>query len=371
MHKLVAIESLRGWMAWWVVFGHGLHLAGADQLLPPVVMKIIADGDVAVKVFVIVSGFVITHLVVMRRELYLSYLLRRAFRLYPIYLVCLLLAIATADLYASAYTGSSWNRLPEERAERLLEQEEHFPEHLALHLTMLHGVVPDDVLPFSSSSILPPAWSLSLEWQFYIVAPLIILLLTLDARLAVLACAAMLSIHLAALSGAFGVWREPAFLPLSLQYFMLGILSRLVLGQGNLSRSPPPLLLALGVGAFLLIGAREALIWSMFYAFVLLETGRIKLPLLANLAAVVALNPLLATIGRWSYSTYLVHVPIFAAVVGGAEAYLGVSSQSASFVLIALCMPIVLAASKLLYLFVEAPFIKIGRRLTERRPEPA
>ena len=48
----------------------------------------------AVMIFVILSGFVITHLVVEKHEPYGPYLGRRALRIFPIYLFALLLASA-------------------------------------------------------------------------------------------------------------------------------------------------------------------------------------------------------------------------------------------------------------------------------------
>lgn len=62
-------------------------------------------GGVAVFVFIILSGFVITHLLFTKRERYLSYLVRRAFRLFPAYLVCLAISLALAPLIGSVLTN--------------------------------------------------------------------------------------------------------------------------------------------------------------------------------------------------------------------------------------------------------------------------
>jgi len=44
--------------------------------------------------------------------------------------------------------------------------------HLLAHLTLLHGALPHNILPASEYMFLAPAWSLSLEWQFYLIAPI-------------------------------------------------------------------------------------------------------------------------------------------------------------------------------------------------------
>ncbi len=76
-------------MAWWVVLGHALILSGLSAFIPQRIGRIVMAGDIAVDVFIIVSGFVITNLMLAKKETYLPYIVRRAFRIYPIYVLCL------------------------------------------------------------------------------------------------------------------------------------------------------------------------------------------------------------------------------------------------------------------------------------------
>jgi peptidoglycan/LPS O-acetylase OafA/YrhL len=165
----VSFDALRGYMAWWVVVGHALHITGMQDRF----LSAFTAGDHAVNVFVSLSGFVICHLLLERQESYQAYLTRRAFRIFPIYLLALACAIALSGAYDFVYQGD-WIFEREMRQLRAASTDANFATYLGLHLTLLHGLVPDTWLPFSASSLLAPAWSLSLEWQFYLIAPLIV-----------------------------------------------------------------------------------------------------------------------------------------------------------------------------------------------------
>ncbi len=256
------------------------------------------------------------------------------------------------------------------RIERVAAQNDRFWEHILLHLTMLHGLVPDSFLPFSGTAFLAPAWSLSLEWQFYLLAPLLIAMLSGRINVMLATTAVLLVLHVAFRSGHFGVWLYKPFLPLAIQYFLIGIFSRVVLEYRPLKRVPPELLIVTGAIAAILAGRLAMLIWATFFTIVLYEQGyiaRASKPF-SLFARLIALNPYISTVGKWSYSTYLIHIPVFAIVVGGAIKIFGPQSQTNYVVLLALCMPIVFVVSYVLYRFIETPFIDLGRRFTSRTP---
>src|SRR5579872_2939516 len=102
MGKVRAIEGLRGVLALWVVLGHILAAAGlGEHWRGP--FAVLAAGGNAVDAFIIVSGFVIFYLIETARESYGRFIFRRALRLYPVYLLCLLVSIPLLPLEIQIY----------------------------------------------------------------------------------------------------------------------------------------------------------------------------------------------------------------------------------------------------------------------------
>ena len=80
------------------------------------------------------------------RENYLQYIIRRFFRLFPVYLICLSLAIYLGPRVAETLAG--WQPDPTylEGATRLVDSPtQNFFAHWIAHLSMLHGVLPDSI----------------------------------------------------------------------------------------------------------------------------------------------------------------------------------------------------------------------------------
>ena len=364
--NFVAVESLRGWMAWLVVVGHALHLCGGSAFLPEFLYRTLTAGYTAVNVFIIVSGFVITHLILQGKEEYGPYIARRAFRIFPVYIAAVIAAVAVETLYLDAYSAA-WVVQADMRVERAALQWANFWPYAIGHISMLHGIPPDSVLPYSSSAFLAPAWSLSLEWQFYLVAPLLLALLSRNRVTLYVTTAILLALLYASSHGMLGHWKYPSFLPLAIHYFLIGIFSRLALEKGSILPDIVLLLVIVAVGRS---GKYELLIWALFFVIILIEQGRLPRPAPATLARVAieacVWNRIVQRLGRWSYSTYLIHIPIFAIFVGTGRTWLGMTSQTDAVLLVALSIPVVLAASWGMYELIEKPGMAAGRRLASR-----
>ena len=141
-------------MAAWVVVGH-LSLA-LDWRLP-----LIDSPGLAVDVFIILSGFVIALLLERKAEPYPAYLLRRAFRLFPLYLPVLAVSALLLPVQLEAWeaaTPSPANLLRVERAQSALAEPW---AHLLVHIPLVQGLVPRFASPDMAYTIVGQAWSIS------------------------------------------------------------------------------------------------------------------------------------------------------------------------------------------------------------------
>lgn len=75
-------------MALWVVMGHVALTFNIPDLEANPLWKILGENGRAVNVFIILSGFVIFHLLNTKKERYERYIARRFLRLFPAYTKC-------------------------------------------------------------------------------------------------------------------------------------------------------------------------------------------------------------------------------------------------------------------------------------------
>ena len=176
---------------------------------------------------------------------------------------------------------------------------------------MLHGAISDDVLPFSEYAFNMPAWSVSLEWQFYVIAPFVLAIvmrrknLFLFAFILVVVEAALLRAHL------FGHFSQPSILPAAATYFAIGIACRLTYPVLAGSTRYP-----IGISALIIIMllpissvlTAPVLVWMLVYLGLIVGREGDSDTLYAQIHRRVWENPLILYFGSRSYSIYLTHM---------------------------------------------------------------
>jgi peptidoglycan/LPS O-acetylase OafA/YrhL len=364
------IEGLRGYLALWVAAGHAMQLAG--YLDPPGPLKLIMQGDTAVQVFMIVSGFVITQLLLSKDEGYVKYLTRRFFRLYPCFVVCCAIGFLILPLWAAFVQSHDWaaGGWPAYRANVVaLNEQSHgnFWPHFLLHATMLHGLVPEQVLPKAPMTFLPAAWSISLEWQFYLLAPLALTVARTPARAAVTIAACVVA-SLAYKRGYFGDFPVASHLAGNIAIFGVGILSRLALPKlRTVSGAAPVLAMFAAAAAILLFKASLAfVVWLPFYCYLVWGQPRTASERLFNV--LFASGPVVL-VGSISFSIYLLHRPLQVIGLTLADLAPGELSQPAALATQLVATAVSIPLAWLMYRYVEKPGIAFGRRLVAG-PDP-
>lgn len=329
-------------------------------------MTLLLHNECAVQVFMIISGFVITHLILSKTEVYRDYAARRFFRLFPLYMMMVLAAVVSRELYAEAFGLNPWFTEPQMRLDRLAVENANWPIHAALHLTMLHGALPDTILPFASSTFLAPAWSISLEWQFYLIAPALVAAMT--GKRHSWTIPVMLLASIPVLAGAFGDWRYQSFLLLALPFFFIGITSRLVLdGRPHWLATAATLgsasiyIYLVDPGTYIWT-ALVIVIWSLSLTAAVVEnrpniTGAPK-----ALLKLLYLNKIATGFGRVSYSTYLCHIPVFAIIIGSGMKLFG-NAHTTVIALTCAAIAISIPASFALHRYVEVPAQKLRNHM--------
>lgn len=169
MKRLECLDGLRGVLAVYVMLGHMAPFA----VLPTWIISALAHGGAAVDVFFILSGLVIFRSLEGCRFQARPFLILRATRIFPVFLAMLTAAIALQPL-PEPFAAMPWIA-PNGLAHDILPQgwPANWAVEIAAHLTMAHGLFPNILLPDAWNSFLAAAWSLSTEWQFYVLALLL------------------------------------------------------------------------------------------------------------------------------------------------------------------------------------------------------
>jgi peptidoglycan/LPS O-acetylase OafA/YrhL len=357
MKRLECLDGLRGVLAVYVMLGHMAPFA----VLPRWIISALAHGGAAVDVFFILSGLVIFRSLESCRFQARPFLILRTTRIFPVFLAMLAAAIALQPL-PEPFAAMPWIA-PNGLAHDILPQ--GWPANWAIeivaHLTMTHGLFPNFLLPDAWNSFLAAAWSLSTEWQFYVLALLLGRSRMSTERLVavfLLLAAVGLVWDIAAPEG----WRfSRAFLPNKAQYFALGIASAVWADRQTL-RS-----FAIVLGATLLLSTAHG------------NVGKLAPPLIWTLCLAAQSQPdrlaLIAVPLRWrtmqwlgaiSYPIYLANEPIQKALAYALVCIVPGNPVAFDVVWLPAAVALPVGTAALLHRYVEAPAQQWGRALAHR-----
>ncbi len=365
MKHIKEFDGLRGLLALWVFATHVLELGPYPAAAAHV------HANLAVDIFIILSGFVIFHLLSSGED-YRTFITRRWFRLFPVFAVCFLAALA---LYG-------WLAVDDEVAFGIGHVNRLMP-YLVTHATMLHGAIPEQWLPHSARAILVPAWSISLEWQFYLLAPLLFAFGVRPNRKLALLVLALISarvLHDAAprLLGRGVQFDMSAFLPLRLEFFAVGVGSYGVwqwLAERNRSFDVPPLVYALLIPVLVLVAKKSPAI--ALWLGIMLALANIYF---GHQAAVMrwissALNTKVTQfLGKISYPIYLLHLPALVFARKLIQLHQPDSGPVYQVTLLVVGLLITIGGAWVMHRAIEKPMIQLGKRITAgwklRSPSP-
>ena len=347
------IDSLRALCALYVLLCHAWYEPANGYYAQRWLNKLgMSYGHLAVDVFIVISGFVIILPIAARGDQVGSvtrFLKRRARRILPPFYAALLLTIAFILLFAHERTGTVWdNSLP-----------------LTWRAALANfALIQNWVLRSPTALISYQLWSIAVEWQIYLLVPILVLAVSRLGYALTCVLAIATSVALTVTHGEWGSvhhWFVALFLfgagaarlvvrapkrAASLGLPGLGILlvtCAVIVIKGNhwWGSWIPFLDLPIGAGSALLIAA--------------LTSGARSSSPVAWLARALAWRPLVK-LGAFSYSLYLVHPMLLHGAWLLWNRTRG-SEPVGMYGLLLLSCPAIVAASWLFHLAFERPFM--------------
>jgi peptidoglycan/LPS O-acetylase OafA/YrhL len=305
--------------------------------IPAVSLYAYLQGWTAVWVFFAISGYLLTMLLIREERktggiAYAPFLVRRFFRIVPPYAIAILL------YWAAVYSLPS-----------LADEYPQFMARLPYYLTLNPEYAQTNVF-----TIFVHTWIIGMEVKFYVVCPLLFLLIRSDAwRFAVTAAlTAALTIQGSFTANAYCAILAGVMLAQLLEW------PRAYAVIAALTRVPAAVPLGLVVALFAMLRYVEVLPAVAVVAIYLVAYLTLQDSAMRRLLC----WPPLVWLGQRSYSAYLLHV---LAIHLGYMAF-GSTTNIGGLLTTVLALAITIPAAELLYRTVEEPGGALARRLTEQ-----
>lgn len=340
------LQIYRGWAVLLVVLHHASGLV-EKNFSGNIFLSIFTVGGAGVQFFFVLSGFIIWHIHkgdIGKRENFVSYLRKRAIRIYPIYILVTLLLVPFWFLIPSI--GADYHK-----------------DLISLILSL--ALIPQDHAPH-----LGVAWSLTHEIFFYMIFSVLILNATVGKYLLFFWVLAFFVFNL--------LFADQMMYPMTFIFspnnllFAFGILAAVLANKYTIGNTTSLTLLFLGnilfvtTGLFLFISKSAhdynpgnysifIILFGMASFLIVLQARNIILDVkmknwrFANL------------LGNASYSVYLLHYPVLSALCKGL-AYFDINEFIPSTVIFLMISIFAVLMGVLLYLWVEKPLLVYFQR---------
>lgn len=383
-HDTKFLDGIRLCLALWVALGHFYkYIGGASFAQLPFFLRPFMDATPAVDGFMVITGFLMMYHYTMREDKEIptaaatvnKFYLRRFFRLFPLYS----LAILASYLLFSVNTGFLYDSYQYFSGHAPSFDTTYDPNKypdfwdVFLHLTFLHGFVPG-----RNVSLLGPAWSLSLEMQFYIIFPFLFLFFTRNPKLRVpLTIIASVLFYIAA-DKLFGNWAKPGKLvdfgaPSLIIHKFLYFIVGMLLSQVLLKRLSPYYLLFILVLSVRFIPPISFAVTLLITVYMFTHELKERVPAWLYNAIEQSKKLFSGKVGKFgadiSYSLYLLHMLLLPAILHYTIA-LGLGKGTTVIIALIIFVAINFTLGYVLYRTLEKPFILMGKRLLDKKYPP-
>lgn len=355
--RLPFLDGLRGMAAVWVIISHSLYLTSSN-------IKYLNRGDIAVDLFMILSGFLMAYHYYMREgkepwtspSTWKKFYIRRFFRIAPLYYALLFTFFLLGPHMAEWRNGLAVH-FPDTEADPIRFLDRGWA-NIFMHVTFLFGLLKTYVVRTTM-----PDWSITLEMQFYLAFPFLMLLFR--RYYFVLAVPALYAVcyQMNAFLYHDG-YVKPSVLPMSLVYFMMGMLLALF---NRFRNERLKAVSALGLALWLSWLTQERFVMLLIVFLVLLLNPRTVGKPVQFMSRMLG-SRFATWLADMSYSAYLLHMGLMmpiAYLCSQSEAFCALPGPLRFAVVLVLTIIPTYALSMLLFHHVEKNGIVWGKKVVK------
>ncbi|MDU8361888.1 acyltransferase [Pseudomonas syringae group sp. J309-1] len=348
------VDHLRAMAALWIVLYHSIQLIGSVMVggkwfssdpwpvASSPLTSLLIEGHSAVALFMVLSGFIFTHGTYGREICYSNFIFNRILRIYPLYLLVILLSISASP---EKFSASDF-------------------------ITTILPLA--DVAGLKTNAIAGMSWAVAVEFQFYLIFPFLLTSLNKSPAKTILGVILVAVIFRAIAVGHGANPRDISYSHLigRIDQFMLGMGAAVLLR--SISEKKKTLAVLLGASTVIIVvmlyvlnrhgGWYSNSQWKIFYPMV--EGTAYALFIVSYVGTKNMIPSFISTavtkIGEFSFSIYLLHFPIVLIFASKTALQWHPTAYPRIDLALTICLltiPCILLVSATTYNVIERPFL--------------